>query len=311
MPRISIIIPCKNSQQTLIRTLSNLLLLSRIVDIEVLVIDNGSTDASRQIASEWSSKFSNFVLQSHDWSDVSKARNIGINLARSEYITWLDADDEVEVELAPQLVHTMEAENLDYIRCDGRHIFPDSTRKWAPHRTVRNRVFRPRDYPDFFDFPLTGSGLYSRKFLQNIELFPEGVRTAEVRHFVWSTGLNAARVMYIPKTFYLYYRDSSESTTLTPGGHHLDIFLSFEKIKNDYFERIRNQGLEIVFWRQYFHLLQHNFNMKNRLDYAQKAALQRKSAKLWAGIPSGLRTNIWFSSGWMTKVFLLKIHKYR
>jgi len=94
-PLISIIIPVLNGGQFLDRCFSTL--KQQIYpNLEIIFIDNGSCDDSRERINQYCSKFSNYHLMDCSKLGSGAARNIGIEFSSGEYISFLDVDDELE-----------------------------------------------------------------------------------------------------------------------------------------------------------------------------------------------------------------------
>lgn len=92
MTKLSIIIPIYNEEPFLSRCLNSLIIPEEYIhDVEVIAIDDGSTDKSGEILDEYAHLFK-VVHHSANWG-VSMTRNHGIALAKGDYITFLDADD--------------------------------------------------------------------------------------------------------------------------------------------------------------------------------------------------------------------------
>lgn len=92
---VSVIIPARNAADLLPTQLSALELQDYAHDWEVIVVDNGSTDGTTEVAVSWSDRLPLRTIQSHDILGVSHARNAGIREARGDLIIFCDADDEV------------------------------------------------------------------------------------------------------------------------------------------------------------------------------------------------------------------------
>lgn len=90
--KYSIIIPVYNAEKTLVRCLDSLVCQLRD-DIQVILVNDGSTDGSRAIAAEYARKYPSLQVIDQENSGVSHARNVGLNAACGEYITFLDSDD--------------------------------------------------------------------------------------------------------------------------------------------------------------------------------------------------------------------------
>ena len=92
MPVLSIIIPAYNEEAFLPRTLESLgkVIKSRPVDIEVIVVDNNSTDNTASIAGDWGAR-----VVFEPYNQISRARNAGAGAALSDFLVFLDADTEL------------------------------------------------------------------------------------------------------------------------------------------------------------------------------------------------------------------------
>ena len=91
MKKITFIIPAYNSETTIRRTV---LSIEKIhVDSEILIVENGSMDNTRQVSDDLSREFCNIRVLTSE-KGVSKARNMGIEEATGQWIVFADADDE-------------------------------------------------------------------------------------------------------------------------------------------------------------------------------------------------------------------------
>lgn len=94
-PKISIIIPVYNAEKYLRQCLDSVL-AQTYTDFEVLLIDDGSTDASGKICDEYAAKDTRFTVFHKENGGVSAARNLGIENAKGEWITFVDSDDYID-----------------------------------------------------------------------------------------------------------------------------------------------------------------------------------------------------------------------
>lgn len=94
MPFLSVVIAAHNSEATLDATLQSLLsAMGGAESIEVIILNDGSTDATQQIIEQWRSRFANFKSEQVAFRNVGKVRNYALSLASGQYITMLDSDD--------------------------------------------------------------------------------------------------------------------------------------------------------------------------------------------------------------------------
>jgi len=92
---VSVVIPVRNGADLLPRQLACLEAQDYENDWELIVVDNGSTDSTAQVAAMWSDRLTLSVISAFDKPGVSYARNVGVRSARGDLIVFCDADDEV------------------------------------------------------------------------------------------------------------------------------------------------------------------------------------------------------------------------
>lgn len=132
-PTFSVIIPCFNGEATIVRAIDSVLSQSYSVN-EIILVDDGSIDATADIVKQYDHRLI-YIWQPNQ--GVSTARNVGVKRATSEWIVFLDADDEFkENRIAAHAAWIAEGANLDFYlgdqearRADGTLIkrFIDST----------------------------------------------------------------------------------------------------------------------------------------------------------------------------------------
>ena len=123
---ITIIIPIYNREQTLERCLCSVL-RQTYSHLEIIAVDDGSTDHSRVILDKYQKKDSRLRVVRKENSGVSESRNLGLQLARGEYIQFVDADDWITRDATETLLKAMQTGSemviTDYYRVIGRKIW--------------------------------------------------------------------------------------------------------------------------------------------------------------------------------------------
>lgn len=115
--KISVVVPVYNAEKSLNYCIQSII-NQTYVDFEVLLIDDGSTDMSGCICDKYASENKNITAVHIENGGVSKARNIGIDLAKGEYICFVDSDDYISIEYLNELVKTKNQYNIyDNIWC--------------------------------------------------------------------------------------------------------------------------------------------------------------------------------------------------
>ena len=114
MPYLSVIIPVYNAARRLRQCLDSIL-VQKYDGLEVLLIDDGSTDGSADICKEYTGKYPCFTYIHKDNGGASSARNTGIKLARGKWIFFIDADDVLPSDAIKSLTALSVDENADLI----------------------------------------------------------------------------------------------------------------------------------------------------------------------------------------------------
>ena len=112
--KISIIVPIYNSCNEIRKCLEKLVRQS-LNEIEIILINDGSTDSSQEICKEYAKKYSNIVYISQGNQGVSVARNMGIQSAKGTYIMFCDSDDYYEENAAELLYRATDEEKYDFV----------------------------------------------------------------------------------------------------------------------------------------------------------------------------------------------------
>jgi len=173
--KLSIIIPVYNSEKTLRRCIESILSQS-FSNYELLIIDDGSTDGSRNIAEEMAGKDNRICVYHKENSGQSDTRNYGLDRAKGEYITFIDSDDALAPETFAPLFEIIEKhpeyDLLEYSFMErighpderffnlGEHVYTDAA-EWLTnggfqHCWSWNKIFRQSLFNDVrfrnFDF---------------------------------------------------------------------------------------------------------------------------------------------------------------
>ena len=125
MPKVSIIVPVYNVEKYVEKCLQTLI-NQTLKDIEIIVVNDGSTDNSANIINKYASNFSD-VIKCYDKENggLSDARNYGMQYATGDYIAFLDSDDYVEIDMYEKMYNKAIEENSDMVECDFIWEYPD------------------------------------------------------------------------------------------------------------------------------------------------------------------------------------------
>lgn len=117
MIKVSVIIPVYNAAAYLTRCLDSVC-NQTLKDIEVVCVDDGSTDCSAAILAEYAARDDRFVVTHLERSGVSVARNLGIAQATGDYLGFVDADDALDPDWLEKAVQVIADSGADLVRLD-------------------------------------------------------------------------------------------------------------------------------------------------------------------------------------------------
>lgn len=116
MSKVSIIIPVYNAEKTLCRCLDSLV-VQTYEDVEIILVNDGSVDSSRNICETYRDKYSQIILINQENAGPATARNVGIDSASGKYISFVDADDYVECGIIEEMVNAAETNHAEMVIC--------------------------------------------------------------------------------------------------------------------------------------------------------------------------------------------------
>lgn len=213
MPLFSVIVPVYNAEKTLERCLASLQ-SQREPDFEVILIENGSQDASAAICAQFAAGDDRFRLISAGPNQgPSGARNAGLDSARGEWIAFVDSDDYVEPEHLSCLRDTFEAENPDAVFFGYRQISADG-------HALNIHIPEIEASPELHDqlaqlsvrnlFGYTWIKAFRRETIGHAR-FPGDLDIFEDEVFACDVLVNCSRIAVVPKTLYNYVTGTPSS----------------------------------------------------------------------------------------------------
>lgn len=131
-PKISVIVPVYNAESTIRRCVDSIL-AQTFTDFECLLIDDGSKDQSGEICDEYAEKDRRIRVFHKENGGVSSARNMGLDNAKGEWITFVDSDDWIEPDMVEKLVKPTNQKDVDIVIGDFQMVSGDSIKE---HRSI-------------------------------------------------------------------------------------------------------------------------------------------------------------------------------
>lgn len=211
-PELSVIIPIYNTEEYLTKCLDSVA-NQTFKDIEIICVDDGSTDNSLSILNEYKQKDTRIKIINKENGGVSSARNSGIEKSRGTYLTFLDSDDWIDLDLYEKCLEKMKLENADILNF-GLMFEPSHTYG----KTVESKTFTDPFYVLENDF--MNCSVYTRIFKSSLIkdnhiTFMDDVKYGEDSLFLTMAFPHAKVITNQPGVYYHYFmRDSSIEHTL-------------------------------------------------------------------------------------------------
>ncbi|MDR1963460.1 MAG: glycosyltransferase family 2 protein [Planctomycetaceae bacterium] len=285
-PIISIIIPVYNAVPYLRESLDSVA-NQTMREIQIICINDGSTDDSPAILEEYANRDSRFLIVNQNNAGVASARNVGLSLVTGKYILFVDSDDTIDSSLCEKVYKKAEQSNADFVL-----FFHDTPNG---HNHVCDTTINPDDKVGWqekkvlLSFGTIWGKLWRNNFLTKHNLkFYEKLRCFDDVMFYWQGLLLALKVAVLPETLYHYYVRESSLTTWH-GKHCLAIFDEFTECKlflkknglyqsyKEYFLRVK---IDMLF--SLYHKIEREFEtefcekIKNSLDEEEKIYLRNE-----------------------------------
>lgn len=210
--KLSIIVPIFNSEETITDCL-NSILAQTFRDFEIICVNDGSTDNTKQILAGLEATDKRIKVINQTNSGVASARNKGLQNSCGEFIGFVDSDDKISPTMFEKMIHAMESEDVDLVMC-GSNLIDISGKKFdANDMELINPKFKEKVHLKKQEMNSINVFLWNKLFRkQLIEThrisFPDGM-WYEDSAFVWCYLTTTKFFVYIPEKLYHYHRIST------------------------------------------------------------------------------------------------------
>ena len=206
MPLVSIIVPVYKAEQWLHRCVDSIL-AQTMTDFELLLIDDGSPDKSGEICDEYAAKDSRVRVFHKENGGVSSARNLGLDNARGEWISFVDADDWVEVDYLAGLTEKLDA---DFIVGGCRYTTGEIFQLKSKYLVEKSIADFIQEYNGCCFIRAVWGKLFKKKIIDEKYLrFDEKIRVGEDTIFNKSFFVEINKTLLVERVAYNYYSEIS------------------------------------------------------------------------------------------------------
>lgn len=217
MPKVSIIVPVYNSEKYLRQCLDSIVNQS-LKDIEILCIDDGSTDSSLDILKEYEKQDKRIRIFSKPNAGYGHSMNMGLDNLTGDYVGLVDSDDCIAADMYECLYEKATVHDLDFVRSDHYRWFPTRECRKLEYCYATSDLYRtvinPFESEDLFVRVVTCTGIYKTSFIRenNIRYNETPGAAFQDQGFWFQTTALAKRIMFVNQAFYYYRFDNEDSS---------------------------------------------------------------------------------------------------
>lgn len=214
---ISVIIPIYNVATYLGRCLDSVI-NQTYQDLEIILVNDGSTDSSGLICDEYSKKDPRIIVIHQVNKGPSEARNKGLDIAKGEYIGFIDPDDVISIKYFEILYKTLVKSDSDMILCNFKHFsfiheinkdtsLLNNCKQYNGYNFIKDFTYQK----DTVRYVVLWNKLY-KKYLWNNLRFPVDVKICEDEYVWYKCMYRANRICEIDQILYFYFKRANSTT---------------------------------------------------------------------------------------------------
>ena len=238
MYKVSILIPVYNVEKYLSKCLESIL-LQTYKNIEIIIINDGTTDSSLDIAELYASKYDFIHVYSYENAGISKTRNRALEKATGDYYLFVDSDDYIDKDMFKNLIEGAEKYKCEISMCDLVETYnPNEKAKRNPLNYIKMNKKQALEQL-LYDKNIGNyviDKLFSKTLFDNIS-FPIGKLYEDIST-TYKLFIKANNYIYIPTTMYYYYQRSDSIVNNITRESILDyinaVFERYYDLKNNY-----------------------------------------------------------------------------
>ncbi len=248
MPKVSVIIPVYNVEEYLSECLDSLI-NQTLRDIEIICINDGSTDNSLNILNEYAKKDSRITVLTQENQGAAVARNRGLDIAKGEYLSILDSDDYFKQDMLEKLYNRAVETDAEIVKCyefvvDSKNdkIYEN---KFLPKEKMDKKVFSSIDVKDCaFDLSrnIAWEKMFKASFVYDNKIRFHNVRVIDDAHFVLIAFALANRITIVNENLVFHRINISNQQTcvdnMNSSKNRVKDFISaYDKIRNSLIDK--------------------------------------------------------------------------
>lgn len=233
--KVSLIIPVYNVSAFLGKCLDSVQ-AQTYKDLEVIIVNDGSTDNSLEIIESYVAANANFKAYTIENSGQGGARNYGLERASGDYIAFLDSDDYISSDCIERMAETALEENSDIVVCNCYDVREDGSVIFKSENNIANKTTSVFETPTIlFNRVAPWGKLFKRQIFGDLR-FATRVWYEDMR-LIPKLYLNAERISYIDDALFYYVQRAGSTMNNKNAVRNLEIIETFDSLFDYYKEK--------------------------------------------------------------------------
>ena len=306
MTKISVVVPIYNNEKYLENCIASI--CNQIFkDIEIILVDDGSTDSSPKICDEFAKKDGRIKVIHKENAGLGVAYNTGINAAEGEYIGFVESDDFINEHMYGDLYELAAKSNVDIVKSGWFEYTQNSiVKNYSLYPYNSYEILKPQYNPWILRIQFSvWSAIYKKEFLKNNNVYyleTPGASFQDVG-FSYKALTQAKNIIMTPNAYY-FYRCDNENASVKSKEKSEVIFWEYEEV-----DKFFDKNPQIKSWantdkliKQYYDYtwnynriidtLKENFLIKYSKDFQKYNKAQELSQIFWENIDSNFLNSI-------------------
>ncbi len=241
--KVSVIVPVYNVEKYLKRCLDSII-NQTLKDIEIICVNDGSTDGSFEILKEYSSKNSNIKIINKQNEGLSCARNDAMKIARGEYIGFVDSDDYIDLNFFEKLYLSAKKNDADIAFCGIKRVSKYSKRYKLSFKEekIYNTLKEKLSGCNIPECCYVWNKIYKTDKLLNNNIYFEPNVYYEDRCFTAQVLINLKKAVSVPDIYYNYYKNKDSIVQRKTNNSEIDSIYTFGKM----LKLLQSYGVELL-----------------------------------------------------------------
>ena len=205
MNKLSIIVPVYNDEKNIEKCLNSL--LSQTKEVDIIIVDDGSTDNTSSIINNVTSGHNNVFYYQKENKGIASARNFGVDKVKTEYFGFLDSDDTCKSNMAEKVLEKIEKEKADICFSNFTWVYENGSRKESKDvfYLTKKDIFTKM-------FATLWNKVYRTEWFRNTGIrFPDGYRYEDAS-VLYRLVPYMDKVCYVDESFVDYYQRKGSIT---------------------------------------------------------------------------------------------------